>query len=63
MSEQDAFAIAEPYLKDNWIVRVVGNQIRYYECHPESRPRAQKNTYLVRVNSDDSLYVVHRALS
>jgi hypothetical protein len=63
MSEEEAFAQAYADLLDNHIVHVtsLGNEI----IPPVSgqRPAAAPETYLVRVEQDDSLRVVQKAFN
>jgi hypothetical protein len=64
MSDQEAFDIAYPYLRDNHVVHVKAQQ--HIELVPPvmgQRPAAAPNTYLIRVEQDGSLRVVHKAFN
>jgi hypothetical protein len=64
MHESEAFAFAYKHLRDEHVV-----QVDYYgniKIHPPvvgQRPAALPNTYLVRVEPDDSTRVVQKALT
>lgn len=63
MSEQEAFNRAKPYLTDDHIVEVRGRHHWMYTIEKGERPKASIDTYLVRVEPDDSLRVVDRKFS
>lgn len=54
-SKDEAFELAEPHLENDFIVHVA-NKIT--SSHVRGRPEASVNTYLVRVEPDNSLRVV-----
>ncbi len=62
MSEQDAFNRAYPELRDNHIVHVTAQGYSVVSPKNGQRPSAAPNTYLVRVEQDDSLRVVEKRL-
>ena len=67
MSMDEAFKTVERLLDTQYIIRVRGSgeyqTVNYIPITPGERPRALPQTYLVRVESDGSLRVVHTALS
>lgn len=63
MSAEEAFEFAYPHLEDNHIVHVTEREILIIPPESGQRPKAAPNTYLVRVEIDDSLRVVEKALS
>lgn len=63
MSEQEAFDKAKPGLQNGYIVHV-GRLASYQSAiKPGQVPKADRNTYLVRVEPDDSLRVVDNRIS
>jgi hypothetical protein len=62
MSEEEAFAFAFEHLEDNLIIYVTSEYIETIPVEPGTRPKALPNTYLVRVEQDDSTRVVDKRL-
>lgn len=62
-SEVEAFSRANPDLEENYIVHVTPQGNYYVEIPKGTIPRASTDTYLMRVESDDSLRLVHSAFS
>jgi hypothetical protein len=63
MSEHEAYLLAKTQLEDNSVIEVRPNHsLRTVLLMPGQRPRAFKNTYLVRVEPDDSLRIIEKRL-
>lgn len=62
-SEHIAFDMAYDHLQEGCIVHVTSELIDVIPVPAGQRPQAAPNTYLVRVEQDDSLRVVQKALS
>lgn len=63
MSEQEAFSLAKHELQYNRIVYIRRTHpSAFLSILPGERPQAYPNTYLVRVEPDDSLRIVDRNL-
>lgn len=63
MSEHDAFALIKEHLQDDMVIQVRRNKDpRVVFLTPGQRPRAFPNTFLVRVEPDDSLRIIEQRL-
>lgn len=64
LSETEAFEAAKKFLDEKYIVHVKSAfSIGFIDLPPGTRPEALPDTYLVRVEPDNSLRVVQRALT
>lgn len=63
MTEQEAYEYAEPHLRQNAVVHVTHRSIFINELEVGERPKAYMDSYLIRVEQDGSLRVVHRMFS
>lgn len=61
-SVEQAFTKAQPHLMDNHIVHVTPYGHSILPPVSGQRPQAEQNTYLVRVEQDNSFYVVQKRL-
>jgi hypothetical protein len=61
-SVEQAFAKAQDHLMDNHIVHVTPYSHRIVPPQSGQRPQAAPNTYLVRVEQDNSFYVVQKRI-
>lgn len=63
MSEREAYDIAKPYLDHRCLVRVLSTgDVKIIPAKSGYRPQAEPGTYLVRVEQDELLRVVQKAL-
>jgi hypothetical protein len=63
LTEREAFELSKPHLRSETIVRVMPSGYWLYSIEPGVRPTADFDTFLVRVEPDDSLRVVHSSFT